>query len=195
MARIAKIERNTKETRIMLDLNLDGSGKSEISTGIGFFDHMLESFAKHGQFDLTIKAVGDLHVDDHHTVEDTGLCLGQAISQAVGNKKGISRFGWALCPMDESLARAALDLSGRPFCVCEIPINPHKLGDMHGTTMPEFFRAVSTEAGITLHLDVIRGQNLHHAIEALVKAFARALHQAVSPFGNPDDLPSTKGAL
>jgi imidazoleglycerol-phosphate dehydratase len=195
MARKATINRKTKETRITLSLNLDGSGKSEISTGIGFFDHMLESFAKHGQFDLAVKAEGDLHVDDHHTVEDVGLCLGQAVAKAIGDKKGISRFGWALCPMDESLARAALDLSGRPYCVCEIPINPHKLGEMHGTTMPEFFRAVSTEAGMTLHLDVLRGKNLHHAIEALFKAFARALNQAISPFGNPGDLPSTKGTL
>ncbi|NQT25768.1 imidazoleglycerol-phosphate dehydratase HisB [candidate division KSB1 bacterium] len=195
MARTATINRETKETRITMSLNLDGTGQSEISTGIGFFDHMLESFSKHGQFDLTVKAKGDLHVDDHHTVEDVGLCLGQAIAKTVGDKRGISRFGSALCPMDESLARAVLDLSGRPYCVCEIPINPHKLGEMHGTTMPEFFRAVSTEAGMTLHLDVLRGQNLHHAIEALFKAFARALNQAVSPFGNSDDLPSTKGTL
>lgn len=195
MPRTAKINRETKETRINLELNLDGTGNSGISTGIGFFDHMLESFAKHGQFDLTVKADGDLHVDDHHTVEDVGLCLGQAIARAVGDKKGISRFGWAFCPMDESLSRAALDLSGRPFCVCEIPINPHKLGKMHGTTMPEFFRAVAAESGMTLHLDVLRGQNLHHAIEALFKSFARALKQAVSPFGNPDVLPTTKGKL
>lgn len=195
MARTAKIDRKTKETRITLELNLDGTGKADVSTGIGFFDHMLEAIARHGGFDLTVKAEGDLHVDDHHTVEDVGLCLGQAIARAVGDKKGIGRFGWALCPMDESLARAALDLSGRPFCVCEIPVNPHKLGDMHGTTVPEFFRAVSAEAGMTLHLNVLRGQNLHHAVEALFKAFARALNQAVSAFGNPDELPSTKGAL
>jgi imidazoleglycerol-phosphate dehydratase len=195
MSRIAEVKRETKETQITLSLNLDGSGKAEISTGIGFFDHMLEAFAKHGQFDLTVKAKGDLAVDDHHTIEDVGLCLGQAIAEACGDKKGIGRFGWAFCPMDEALARAALDLSGRPYCVYQNPINPHKLGEMHGSTIPEFFRAVSSAAGLTLHVDVLRGQNLHHAVEASFKAFARALHQAVSPFGASDNLPSTKGKL
>ncbi|HDQ45738.1 MAG TPA: imidazoleglycerol-phosphate dehydratase HisB [bacterium] len=195
MKRTATIHRKTRETDITLTLNLDGSGKAEVSTGIGFFDHMLAAFAKHGQFDLVVKARGDLDVDDHHTVEDTGLCLGQAVSEAAGDRKGISRFGWAFCPMDEALARAALDLSGRPYCVYHNPVNPHVLGELHGSTVPEFFRAAASAAGMTLHMDVLRGQNLHHAVEACFKAFGRALSQATAPFGASDNLPSTKGIL
>lgn len=195
MERQSEIKRETRETQIRLVLNLDGSGKSKIQTGLGFFDHMLEAFAKHGRFDLDIEATGDLHVDDHHTVEDVGICLGQAIARAVGDKKGISRYGWAFCPMDEALARTVLDLSGRPYCVYENPINPHRLGDLHGSIFEEFFRAVASEAKMTLHVDVLRGRNLHHAVEASFKSFARALLQAVSPFGTADELPSTKGAL
>lgn len=194
MGRRAEIERETRETKIRVLIDLDGEGKTAIATGIGFFDHLLDAFARHGRFDLTIEARGDLEVDEHHTVEDVGLCLGRAIAQAVGEKQGISRFGWALCPMDEALARVAVDLCGRAFSVYQNPIHPHRLGELHGSTIPEFFRAVAS-GGFVLHVDVIRGQSLHHAVEACFKAFGRALAQAVSPWGDPHFLPTTKGYL
>lgn len=193
MTRKAEMKRTTKETAITLSLNLDGEGHAEIKTGIGFFDHMLDSLARHSGMDLKIQAKGDLHVDDHHTVEDVGLCLGEALERALGDKKGINRFGWALCPMDEALARAALDLSGRPHFVFESVMDLENVEILQGETVPEFFRAVATAGKMTLHLELLRGENTHHAVEILFKTFARALKQALAVTG--DFLPSTKGVL
>ena len=193
MKRTAKIIRDTKETQIKLRLDLDGSGETDIKTGIGFFDHMIDSLARHSNMDLSIQVKGDLHVDDHHTIEDTGICLGQAILEAVGDKKGINRFGWSLCPMDEALARCALDFSGRPFTIFESVVDLENVENLQGESVSEFFRAVATAAQLTLHLDLLRGENTHHAIEILFKAFAQALKQAKTI--NGDTLPSTKGIL
>ena len=193
MKRTAKIIRDTKETQIKLRLDLDGSGETDIKTGIGFFDHMIDSLARHSNMDLSIQVKGDLHVDDHHTIEDTGICLGQAILEAVGDKKGINRFGWSLCPMDEALARCALDFSGRPFTIFESVMDLENVENLQGESVSEFFRAVATAAQLTLHLDLLRGENTHHAIEILFKAFAQALKQAKTITG--DTLPSTKGIL
>lgn len=194
MSRQAEVKRKTGETDIQVILDLDGQGVSRISTGIGFFDHMLDALTRHSGINLSIEAKGDLHVDEHHTVEDVGLALGEALKIALGDKKGIARFGWAYCPLDEALCRAVIDLSGRPSFVWQAPVNLHLIGEMHSETVPEFFRALCNTGGITLHLDMIRGQNLHHVIEAMFKAFAKALQQAIASDGN-NKIPSTKGVL
>ena len=176
--RTAHIERITKETKITLTLNLDGSGKAEVDTGIGFFDHMLNSFARHGFFDLICKVEGDLYVDSHHTIEDTGIVLGQAIGEAAGEKKGIRRYGHFLLPMDETLVLSAVDLSGRPYLVCDLPFSVEKVGGFDTEMVKEFFYAVSYSAAMNLHLKLIHGSNNHHIMEAAFKAFAKALDEA-----------------
>lgn len=193
--RIASITRTTKETNIQLTLNLDGSGKTEIDTGIGFFDHMLNSFARHGLFDLTLTVRGDLEVDTHHTVEDTGIVLGKAIREAVGDKKGIVRYGSILLPMDESLVLCAIDLGGRPYLVYDLSLEREKVGDLETETVREFFYAVSYGAEMNLHLKQLNGMNNHHIIEAAFKAFAKALDQATRRDVRIADVLSTKGSL
>ncbi len=195
MKRIGEISRKTKETEIVVRCDLDGTGRAEIETGIGFFDHMLDSLSRHSGMDLKIQARGDLHVDDHHTVEDVGLCLGEAIRKALGEKMGIQRFGWALCPMDEALARTAVDLSGRPYFVFTSVMELENVENLQGESLPEFFRAVANSGEMNLHLDLLRGENTHHAIEVLFKSFARALKQAVAIDPNQTSVPSTKGVL
>ena len=195
MKRRAAVERNTKETQISLELCLDGSGQTDIETGVGFFDHMLEGFARHGLFDLTVKVKGDLQVDDHHTVEDTGIALGTAIRQALGDKRGIVRFGDKILPMDEVLALCALDLGGRPYFSFVAPFSPEKLGDMSGEMVREFFYAVSYSAAMNLHLKILSPGNGHHMAEALFKAFGRALDMAAAIDPRVEGIPSTKGSL
>lgn len=194
MARTSVVKRKTNETDIVLQLNLDGSGQAEIQTGLGFFDHMLNSLAKHSGMDLNIKAAGDLEVDEHHTMEDVGICLGQAITKALGEKKGIQRFGWALCPMDESLARVAIDLGGRAHFEWTMALPLTRIGEIQTESFPEFFKAVASTGGMNLHIDLIRGKNLHHALEAIFKTFAQALKIAASDTGT-GVIPSTKGSL
>ena len=189
----AKIARNTLETNIEVEVTLDGDGTSQISTGIGFFDHMLTLFAKHANFTLTVKAKGDNWIDDHHTVEDVGITLGQALRQAFGDKIGINRYGHAYVPMDETLVRTALDISGRPFMVYEVEGLPEKVGQFDCQLIEEFWRAVSFNAGLTVHVDKIRGKNAHHILEAIFKSFAQALREAIKITGT--SLPSTKGKL
>ena len=189
--RTATVTRQTRETAITVTLDLDGE-KADISTGIGFFDHMLEAFAVHGGFGLTVRAKGDLHVDAHHTVEDTGIVLGDAFAQALGDKGGIARFGSFFVPMDEALAFAAADVSGRPFLVFDARFREERVGDYDTCLTPEFFRAFAFHAGITLHLKAEYGDNAHHVIEALFKAAAHALRLAVAP---KDGVLSTKGSL
>lgn len=195
MPRTAHICRQTAETAIELDLNLDGTGKSQLSTGVGFFDHMLTHIAKHGLFDLAVTAKGDLHVDAHHTVEDVGICLGKAIVQALGDKTGIRRYGDATLPMDETLVTAAVDLSGRPFLVwrADVPLEP--LGTFSSQLAEEFWRAVSSAGLMNLHVVLHHGRNTHHIVEAIFKACARALRQAVEPDPRATGVPSTKGVL
>ena len=196
MNRVAGIGRVTKETDISLEIDLDGKGNADIDTGVGFFDHMLNGFARHGGFDLTVKCSGDLEVDAHHTVEDIGIALGQAISKALGEKKGITRFGFASIPMDEALAQCSIDISGRGFLVFKCDFAAPMCGTMDTQLAEEFFRAVANNAAITLHLDCPYGANDHHKMEALFKAFGRALRQAVSINPrNADEVPSTKGVL
>ena len=195
MARSAKIERSTKETYIEIELNLDGSGNSSINTGIGFFDHMLDALQKHAGFDLTVQAKGDLHIDGHHTVEDVGIVLGQALVQAIGDAKGITRFGHAYCPLDESLARAVVDISGRPFLYFDCPLPLTRVGDFDGELFEEFLRAFAMNAKITLHVELLHGVNQHHAMEAMTKALARALKMALKIDVNEKGIPSTKGVL
>ena len=195
MKRRAAVERNTKETQISLELCLDGSGQTDIETGVGFFDHMLEGFARHGLFELTVKVKGDLQVDDHHTVEDTGIALGTAIRQALGDKRGIVRFGDKILPMDEVLALCALDLGGRPYFSFDAPFSPEKLGDMSGEMVREFFYAVSYSAAMNLHLKILSPGNGHHMAEALFKAFGRALDMAAAIDPRVEGIPSTKGSL
>lgn len=195
MERIAQLERNTKETQIFVRLNLDGTGKSGIDTGVGFFDHMLEGFARHGLFDLEVRVKGDLRVDDHHTIEDTGIVLGTAIKQAVGDKKGICRYGGRILPMDEVLALCAIDLGGRPYFVYDAPFTPGFLGQMNTEMVKEFFYAVSYSAAMNLHLKILSPGNNHHMAEALFKAFAKALDQASAVDPRIQDVLSTKGAL
>ena len=180
MARIAEVERYTKETSIEIQLNLDGSGQAQIDTGVGFFDHMLEGFARHGLFDLTIKVDGDLQVDDHHTIEDTGIVLGQAIARAVGDKRGIQRYGDRILPMDEVLVLCAVDLCGRPYLQFDADFQADRMGDMSTQMVKEFFYAVSYGAMMNLHLKVLTPGNDHHMAEAMFKAFAKALDQAVT---------------
>ncbi len=195
MNRTAEITRTTKETDITMKLNLDGSGTADISTGIGFFDHMLEGFSRHGFFDLSCKVQGDLHVDGHHTVEDTGIVLGKAIAQAVDDKKGIRRYGSFILPMDDALALCAVDLCGRPYLNFDCTFPVERVGVLDTELVREFFYAVSYSAGMNLHIKMLDGLNAHHMIEASFKAFAKALDQAVSFDPRITDVLSTKGSL
>ncbi len=193
--RTAVIERKTQETNIRLELNLDGSGTAEISTGIGFFDHMLNSFARHGFFDLKVCAEGDLHVDCHHTIEDVGIVLGQAIKEALGDKAGIVRYGQSLLPMDETLCLCAIDLSGRPYLNFDMIFTTDRVGGFDTEMVKEFFYAVSYSAGMNLHIKQMAGANNHHLIEAAFKSFARALDGAVQKDERVKGVLSAKGAL
>ena len=194
--RTAKIARNTAETQITIALNLDGTGTYDNQTGVGFFDHMLDQLTRHAMFDLTVRAKGDHHIDDHHTVEDTGIALGQALVKAVGGKKGIQRYGSCLLPMDDALVRCALDLSARPYLVWGIALPTERIGTFDGDLLREFFQAFSTHGGITLHLDQLHGINSHHIAEATFKSVARALREAVAVDSRAEgQLPSTKGTL
>ena len=196
MARVGEVTRRTNETALHVRVDLDGSGRSTVHTGIGFFDHMLEAFARHGLLDLQVQGSGDLHVDGHHTVEDTGIALGQAIAQALGDRTGIRRYGDAMVPLDDALVRAALDVSGRPFLAYQVDIPKWQmLGDYDVFLTPEFFRALVTHAGLTAHLDLVRGDNPHHIVEATFKAFARALDAATALDPRVAGVPSTKGVL
>ncbi len=195
MSRMAQVERKTKETQIQVQLELDGSGTAQIHTGIGFFDHMLEGFARHGLFDLTASCNGDLQVDCHHTIEDMGIVLGTAIREALGDKKGIVRFGSCMLPMDETLAMCAIDLSGRPYLVFDAEFASPAVGGMDTQMAHEFFYAVSYAAGMNLHLKILYGENDHHKLEALFKAFAKALDAATRPDPRISDVLSTKGVL
>jgi imidazoleglycerol-phosphate dehydratase len=178
--RTARIERKTKETDIQVELNLDGTGKADIVTGIGFFDHMLESFAKHSGIDLEVRTVGDLHIDMHHTVEDTGIVMGLALKEALGDFAGIARFGHAYVPMDETLSRAAIDLANRPYLIWNVQFARPKVGDMDTELFKEWFHAIALNGGLCLHVDNLRGENTHHIVESCFKALARALRQAVA---------------
>lgn len=193
--RIATVERKTKETDITLTLNLDGAGICSVTTGVGFFDHMLDGFARHGLFDLTLSCQGDCEVDCHHSIEDVGIVLGQAIQQALGDKKGISRFGSCILPMDETLILCAADLSGRPFFVSDVRFTTPQIGDMDTEMVREFFHALASSAGMNLHFMQLRGENNHHIAEACFKAFARALDMATAIDPRVSGIPSTKGAL
>lgn len=193
--RIAKIERKTKETDIKLTINLDGEGKTNIQTGVGFFDHMLDGFARHGLFDLELSVKGDLNVDCHHTIEDTGIVLGNAIAEALSEKKGIKRYGSFMLPMDETLALCAIDLSGRPYLNFQADFTVEKLEDFDTEMFREFFYAVSYSAGMNLHLKVMDGGNNHHMAEALFKAFGKALDMATMEEPRMKDIWSTKGSL
>ena len=195
MARTADYVRKTKETDISLHLNLDGTGSSSIHTGIGFFDHMLDGFARHGLFDLKVNVAGDLAVDCHHTIEDTGIVLGNAIKEAVGDKKGIRRYGSCILPMDETLVLCAVDLSGRPYLVFDGEFTTDRVGYMDTEMVKEFFYAISYSAGMNLHIKVLTPGNNHHMAEALFKAFGKALDMAVSPEPRMTEIWSTKGAL
>ena len=195
MPRTATIERNTKETQIRATLTLGGAGKSDVHTGIGFFDHMLEGFSKHGFFDLALQVNGDLHVDGHHTVEDVGIVLGAAIKEALGDKAGIRRYGSFILPMDESLCLCAVDLCGRPYFVFDCDFKAERVGELDTELVREFFYAVSYSAGMNLHLKMLNGVNAHHMIEAIFKAFARALDEATGKDERITDVLSTKGSL
>lgn len=193
--RKAQVSRKTSETDIEVSICLDGTGKCEADTGIGFFDHMLNSFARHGLFDLSVKVRGDLYVDSHHTIEDTGIVLGEAIKRALEDKKGIRRFGYFILPMDETLVLASLDLSGRPYLNFQLPLTVERVGMMDTEMVREFFYAVSYSAGMNLHIKQLDGDNNHHIIEAMFKAFAKAIDEAVSIDPRIIDVLSTKGAL
>ena len=194
--RSGKIERKTAETEISVSLKLDGTGKYKINTGVGFFDHMLEQLARHSLIDLEVEARGDTHIDDHHTVEDTGIAFGQALAKAIGDKLGINRYGWCLLPMDDTLIRTALDLSSRPFLYFDIDMPTDKIGSFDTELVREFFQAVSTHGGITLHMEKLHGYNSHHIAEAVFKSFAKSLRVAIERDArNLKALPSTKGAL
>jgi len=196
MSRAGEARRKTKETDVRVRVDLDGSGRAKVKTGIGFFDHMLEALARHAPYDLEIAASGDLHVDAHHTVEDVGIVLGQALAQALGERRGIRRYGEATVPLDDALARVVVDVSGRPYVAFHAePPTWQKLGDYDVALTPEFFRALATHAGLTLHLDLLRGQNAHHAVEAVFKAAARALGDATRLDPRVTGVPSTKGTL
>lgn len=195
MARISTVNRKTKETEITITINLDGNGKAEVDTGIGFLDHMLEGFARHGYFDLECRVKGDLQVDGHHTVEDTGIVLGQAIKEAVGDKKGIRRYGYFILPMDESLALCAVDLCGRPYLQFDCAFTSEKVGELETELVREFFYAISYSAGMNLHLRMLTPGNNHHMIEAMFKAFAKALDEATGMDPRNTDVLSTKGSL
>ncbi len=190
------IERNTAETKISVTLNLDGTGKYDNQTGVGFFDHMLDQLSRHSLIDMTIRAAGDYHIDDHHTVEDTGIAIGQAIAKALGDKKGINRYGSCLLAMDDAQIRCALDLSARPCLIFDVDFPTQKIGTFDTELVREFFQALSTHGGITLHIDKLHGFNSHHIAEAAFKSVARALRQAVETDPRmAGSLPSTKGAL
>ncbi len=194
--RTAEVSRNTAETRITVRLNLDGTGQSSLHTGIGFFDHMLEQIARHGLIDLEVRADGDLHIDGHHTVEDVGITIGQAFARAVGDKKGIRRYGHAYVPLDEALSRVVVDLSGRPGLVQNIPFTSGMIGGFDTQLTHEFFQGFVNHAGVTLHIDNLRGVNAHHQCETVFKAFARALRAAVERDPrSAGTIPSTKGSL
>ncbi len=195
MGRTAQWERTTRETRIRAGIDLDGGGRGKMDTGIGFFDHMLELLARHALVDLEVQAQGDLEVDAHHTVEDTGIVLGQIIARALGDKAGIRRYGDARIPMDEALASAAIDLSGRPYLRLNVQFSGDRVGGFDTALTGEFFRALTNHAGMTLHLECSGAENDHHAIEALFKAFARALRAACEPDPRGQGVPSTKGVL
>lgn len=193
--RIAVKKRTTKETDIEISLNLDGSGSYQVETGVGFFDHMLEGFARHGLFDLKVHVTGDLNVDCHHTIEDTGIVLGSVIKEALGDKAGIRRYGSSILPMDETLVLCALDLSGRPYLSFDAEFSSERVGDMDTEMVREFFYAISYAAGMNLHIKVISGANCHHIIEAMFKAFAKALDEATVTDPRIKDILSTKGSL
>jgi imidazoleglycerol-phosphate dehydratase len=195
MPRTAHVSRRTAETTIALDLDLDGSGKVAASTGVGFFDHMLTHLGRHGLFDLSVTCQGDLHIDAHHTVEDVGICFGKALAQSLGDKAGIHRYGDATLPMDETLVTAAVDLSGRPFLVWRADVPVETLGAFSSQLAEEFWRAVSSAGLLTLHVVLHHGRNTHHIVEAIFKACARALRQAVEPDPRATGVPSTKGVL
>jgi len=194
--RQASVTRNTKETQITATINVDGSGQYDIKTGIGFFDHMLEQLSRHGLIDITLKAQGDLHIDYHHTVEDTGYVIGEAIAKALGDRRGITRYGHAYIPMDETLSRVSLDISGRPYLVWNVDFTRDKLGDFDTELFKEFFQAFAQSSGITLHVESLYSANNHHRIESCFKGLARALRTAmeIDP-RRADDIPSTKGSL
>jgi imidazoleglycerol-phosphate dehydratase len=194
--RKASVERNTKETKINVAINLDGSGVCNVSTGIGFLDHMLEQLSRHSLIDLDVKAVGDLHIDFHHTTEDTGIAIGEAVKKALGDRVGITRFGSALCPLDEALTRAVVDCSNRPYLIWKVGFSRPKLGDFDTELFREWFQAFSQSAGLTLHIENFYGENNHHIIESSYKALARALRQALTiDVRAADSVPSTKGTL
>jgi len=196
MARQASVKRKTNETSIQVDLNIDGTGAYDMQTGVGFFDHMLDQLSKHSMIDMKVHAKGDLHIDDHHTVEDVGIALGQALAQALGDKRGIRRYGSCLLPMDDALVRTALDLSGRAYLIWNVDIAAPKIGTFDTELVREFFQALSTHGGITLHMDRLHGFNGHHIAEAAFKSVARALREAVESDPRKNDvIPSTKGAL
>jgi imidazoleglycerol-phosphate dehydratase len=195
MPRTGKIQRKTAETEIRLELNLDGSGKSDINTGVGFFDHMLTLLARHAAIDLTVVAKGDLHVDQHHTVEDVGICLGQALRQALGDKAGIRRYGHFTLPMEETLVTTAIDLSGRYYLVFQAPMPAAKIGDFDSELVEDFWQAVAANALCNLHVVLHHGRNTHHISEAVFKATARALRMAVESDSRMTGVPSTKGTL
>ena len=194
--RKAEITRKTAETEITVRIDLDGTGQYDNRTGVGFFDHMLDQLARHSLIDMQVRCDGDLHIDDHHSVEDTGIAIGQALAQALGDKRGIRRYGACLLPMDDALVRAALDLSGRPYLVWNVELPMPKIGTFDTALVREFFQALSTHGGITLHVDALHGFNSHHIAEAAFKAVARALREAVeTDVRKADAIPSTKGAL
>lgn len=194
--RQAECQRSTLETQVRVRLDLDGSGEAKLATGIGFFDHMLEQIARHGLFDLEVEAQGDLQVDGHHTVEDVGICLGQALKEALGDKKGLRRYGHAYVPLDEALARVVVDLSGRPGLVFQVPFSAAHIGELDTQLVREFFQGFVNHAAITVHVDLLRGENAHHQAEAVFKAFGRALRAAAEPdWCAPGTVPSTKGSL
>jgi imidazoleglycerol-phosphate dehydratase len=195
MGRTGTVERKTKETEIIVSVNIEGSGKAEIETGMPFFNHMLDSFSRHGLFDIKLQAKGDLEIDYHHTVEDVGLALGEAFKKALGDKQGIRRFGEASCPLDETLAKVVIDLSGRPYLSYNVKIRPGRVGTFDTDLPHEFYAAFTNQLGMNLHIDVIRGENPHHIIEACFKAFARAMDMATGFDERITGVLSTKGSL
>jgi imidazoleglycerol-phosphate dehydratase len=192
--RTAAVTRATRETTIRVTLDLDGTGKTDVKTGIGFLDHLLDALGRHARFDLALTCEGDLQVDDHHTAEDCALAIGEALDQALGERRGVNRFGWALAPLDEALARAVVDLSGRPFCDVALDLRRDGIGGLSCENIPHVLRSLATASRMTLHVDVLKGENDHHRAEAAFKATALALRQAVARSGF-DDVPSTKGTL
>jgi imidazoleglycerol-phosphate dehydratase len=196
MSRIAQVTRNTSETQVSISLNLDGTGKSELNSGVPFLDHMLDQIARHGLIDLNVQATGDTHIDDHHTVEDVGITLGQAIAQAIGDKKGLTRYGHSYVPLDEALSRVVIDFSGRPGLEFHVPFTRARVGNFDLDLSIEFFRGFVNHAGASLHIDNLRGVNAHHQIETVFKAFGRALRMALTIDARaPEAIASTKGSL